>query len=525
MCRLIASQLQSSGILPADAAWGRGGPSLAPGVDLLPLMAPAWSNASTIAGSRVDRVRAERMAAWCREQQTCGASLTLGVAGLPCESARQWLGPRLAWWPDGVPAGRRVGMASSRLGRALDARRSWFAALRTACAQIDPNRDVLLTSSATSTARFAERAALLYGLRILRIETEREQTTLANWFRRTCLALVEPANPYVQRAFLSPLIASEPRSPSGSADNQQMPLRDRALIALSEHLVALHLRPGGQLHSLLRARLSDPTWPVASVYVALATDLVRDALAQELLQLGGVGWVLVDAPRVRASRTATRGCPEPLTLGPVHSPAPIVPLPGDEEWSFLSHSTRRQDGPWPDQTEEEYLDQLILDHPDVDHSALASVARIIARRRLVATTLAVRGSTPVVSFTAVPLAQLHRLRVFRSHRGRWDFEPYGICIRRAWLQRRRARPVLYGDDDQWQKLREDDRPFFQRSSTRAREDQQPIDWTVEREWRHVGDVDLQDLPVADGLVFVPSRREAEHLASVSRWPITFLGED
>jgi hypothetical protein len=164
------------------------------------------------------------------------------------------------------------------------------------------------------------------------------------------------------------------------------------------------------------------------------------------------------------------------------------------------------------------LDQLILGHPSADHSALAALSRIVASRKLVATACMIRGPTPVVSFTEVPLAQIPAMRVFRPHLARWDFEPYAICVCREWLAARGARPVVYGDEDVWQQLEEDKRPFFQKSST-----ERGADWSCEREWRQAGDVNLQPLPAGAGLVCVPTRAEAEHVARLSPWPVTILG--
>jgi hypothetical protein len=188
----------------------------------------------------------------------------------------------------------------------------------------------------------------------------------------------------------------------------------------------------------------------------------------------------------------------------------------------LSHCTRQQAGPWPDQAAEDYLDDLILARGDTQHSALAALKRIVRTRRLVATGRTIRGSAPVVSFTDVPLAELDRLRVFRPHRGRWDFEPYGICIRRDWLIQRGTRSVRYGDEALWQGLLAAERPFFQLSRTRPRRGNRTIDWTVEREWRHVGDVDLRCLAPDEGLLFVPTEVAAYELAAVSPWPVTVL---
>jgi len=163
-----------------------------------------------------------------------------------------------------------------------------------------------------------------------------------------------------------------------------------------------------------------------------------------------------------------------------------------------------------------------LDRAGADHSALAALWRIARSGRLLASSEFVRGETPVVSWTAVPLSELGTLRTYRSHLGRWDFEPYGICIRREWLEGRGARPVQYGDDPLWDALPADDRPFFQKRESHTASGKR-IDWTVEQEWRHVGDMELGELPADAALLFVPSEAEARQLAAASPWPIVVLG--
>ena len=156
---------------------------------------------------------------------------------------------------------------------------------------------------------------------------------------------------------------------------------------------------------------------------------------------------------------------------------------------------------------------------DATHSALATLARIVRQRRLLATGRAIRGGTPVVCFTAVEIAAIRQLRTFRVHRTRWDFEPYGIGIAKEWLIDRGTRPVLYGDETLWKQLAETQRPFFQR---RCSGRSSAIDWSVEREWRHVGTVELADLPPDAAFVFVPSRDEAEQISALSHWPVVVL---
>jgi hypothetical protein len=87
--------------------------------------------------------------------------------------------------------------------------------------------------------------------------------------------------------------------------------------------------------------------------------------------------------------------------------------------------------------------------------------------------------------------------------------------------RRGARPVQYGDDSLWDALPAADRPFFQMDASRTAGGKR-IDWTVEQEWRHVGDVELGDLPADAALLFVPSEAEARQLAAASPWPIVVL---
>jgi len=446
---------------------------------------------------------------WLGTQLARGAQLEL--TGASPQEPGTWLGPRLVWYPRGNPAGRRIGLVSSRLGRRLDNQHAWFTVFRAVCGKLDRRRDVLLTASATTAERFVARAAELFEVRVLSLQLHRPSETIAQWLKRMRRDKDDPSG--LHRAHLSPVLWDGAPPPEHEASLVRHPLQDRALVALSERLLVFHLRRGGHLEQLVRARLAHATWPTTSVYVALGTGLVERELADELLDLGAVGWLVLDTlasrvPSARGSRST--------------AVARLVPLPAADDWQFLTHCTREQAAGWPDQDERQYERELILEPAACDRSALGALRRILIQQRLIATTRVVRGRTPVVSFTAVPLLELPALRVFRPHLGRWDFEPYGICLRREWLAARGAQAVCYGDEARWQSLAERERPFFQLHRSRPRKSRAEIDWSVEREWRHVGDVDLSELPPEAGLVFVPSRREADQLAPLSRWPLTIL---
>ena len=163
---------------------------------------------------------------------------------------------------------------------------------------------------------------------------------------------------------------------------------------------------------------------------------------------------------------------------------------------------------------------MLLDR-DTDRSPFAALLRIMRQKCLLASARLIRGSVPVVSFTAVSLSELNRLRVFRPHRGNWDFEPYGICIRRDWLIKRATRPVRYAGEQEWSELADDERPYFQKHASLTKAGA-VWDWTAEQEWRHCGHLDLRELSAVDGFVFVPTESERQRLSTVSPWPVKIL---
>lgn len=448
-----------------------------------------------------------------------GSALTWGVPGVDENTFQRWLGPRWAWWPSGIPAGRRIGLASSRVGRKLETRATWFTVLRAACAKIDPVNELLVSTAETTSAPFVERAAALFGLRRIHIEVAPDNLEVAAWWRK--MRTKHPSAPAVDvfPVFLSPEVETvnqgestvEPLPPN----LRDAPSRDRALVAISDQLLVSHVRPNGHHHQLLRLRLGDSAWPLASVQVAVGDDLLTGNLRDELLDMGAVGWYLYGAAPTDNRQNTVEN---PRTVAP--RPNAIISLPDPQAWPYLTHCTRQRHGAWPDETENEYLDSLLVPQTAADRSAFAALRRIVQMQRLLATPAANRGGHPVVSFTAVPVAELMPLRTFRPHRGRWDFEPYGICIRRDWLAASPCRAVRYGNDALWNSLTADERPFFQVATSGRGKNK--IYWTLEKEWRHLGDVDLAPLPSESAFLFVPTHAEAMQLAKISRWPVAIV---
>ncbi len=540
----LAQALIASGWCPPDESLADELRSPRFGDDLWPLLREVghrWSSRATRAAERQQASRLIQLHDWFK---VSGACLTFGWPGLSERPFAAWISPRLLWWPRAVPEGRKVAWLSSRIGRAIDQRDDWFAVLRTAAAKLDPRHDLLLTSPHTTTDRFLARAACLFGLRWLRIVLPSEVGRIANPSHKTT-AHSEPTLPslidWLTRlrrhlfatacaesrhedsveywsTFLSPPLTLEAALPSELA-TCCTPLADRILVVASDQLVVFQLRGDGNLHRLLRARLDDDAWPVGSVRLALGPQLVPAELAEQLQDQGAVGWVLLDACETRDATSSPKTIPMPGTDHPL---APSIAMPIHHSEDFLIHCTRRRAGPWLEQSTDEFLDDLLLGHDEFDHSAFGTLARIVRQRRLIASTEGIRGEFRVVSFTATPLHELSQRRVFRRHRGRWDFEPYGVCVCRTWLESRNVRPVIYGNDDLWPSLSAADQPFFQLGRTRARDAKTTVDWTSEAEWRMLGDVDLAAAPPDALRVFVPTTDEARQLATISPWPVIVL---
>lgn len=366
---------------------------------------------------------------------------------------------------------RRIAIVMSRLPRLIDPQATWLCGLRAALRRIQESGDLLVVAEGAAGTDFVRR-----GAERLRIPIE-EATISAG----------------LENGWVN--------------EEGAIPPPDRALLATADLVLALQVRTNGNIHRALQERLAR-NGPVEIVDLP---DTHPRAVRDDLIGRGATLW----SPSGDGQ----------LSFGPSNdsqdekpSICELVPQPSPDEWTFLSHTTRACAGPWPSQSVPDYIDSLLDDAGEADHCAIAALERIVTQRKLLAASRMIRGGHAVVCLTAVPLLDLPPLRKFQTHRSRWDFEPYGICIRQRWLQERGARPVIYGNEATWQSLGEGDRPFFQFTSSPS--SSPGTDWSVEREWRHAGDLDLHELPAQDGLLFVRHYEDAVRLSRSSPWPIT-----
>lgn len=350
----------------------------------------------------------------------------------------------------------RIALVSSRLGRWPHRRSDWFAALSTACDDLLPGGSRLLLVSGTTAAPYIARCGDLFGHRVETVDS-----------------------------------AGVPRVDF-----------DRLSVSNADVIIALAARNRSRTRKLIERLLKSPPGGRLPVWFARTTSLISQEIAETWTALGA-------QPFEAGPRRAPHA---PGTGGAIRLASDRMVDSGD----WLVHCTRECAGRWPGQPQDEYLDDLILGRRSADHSIQSTLRRILVERRLSAVSRPVRGFPPAVSFSASPLKDLVARRVFRAHRGRWDFEPYGLAISRNWLAARGARPVVYRRP---QDLLGDD-PFEQPTGSPDRH--RRLDWASEKEWRHPGDVDLSLLPPDGGLVLVNHDSDLDFVAGISRWPVVVL---
>lgn len=458
----------------------------------------------------------------------------------------------LVLFPTGYPRRPLTAIVSSRLGRKLDEQIAWFRALRSACSRLAQNDRVVVNVTGTTTSRFLPRATALFATARLDVHPASKTITIENWWKSVASGQQrQPISPHTGElfhAYVSPAVriaeeTAAPDSPTQSlceANRANLAIADLIADRLAEDVLALHVRGNGQIHQILMRRLEstrssdDLVGTRPRVQLAVGPNLNSPNAQDQLLAAGAVGWYLYPKSSQPAAGFPRIGkaTNERENRSSSESHAVLSKVQGgaaknETNEPYLTHCTRRRSGPWPDQSQDSYLDDLILERDGANHSAFAALERIVAGRELIASATTIRGEVSVVSLTSVPLDELQSLRVFRSHRGHWDFEPYGISIRQAALRRlaeakqQRLRPVIYASQEEWEQLAEADRVFFQKNHSVTRSGN-IMDWTAEQEWRFVGDIDLSSIKPNDAVVFVRTQEEATDLRLLSPWPVIAL---
>lgn len=443
-------------------------------------------------------------------------------------SVERWLGKRMfvahcSLLADTV---RFTSLISSHVGRYGSRHPEWPQWMDGVLRHVRQQGHWLLLASGTTLAESVEQFALAADIPTAKIVwAERQRGDV--WLPALLGLPTPPRDPTT--ATRSTLFLSLPVEPA-CATLERLPLQDRLSLALADQVFAMAVRAGGKLDALLKRRLEDSQFPTASVYVSLPTAPTATCESERSwLERGAVGWIATASP-TSSNRTrdlqAMGHCRTEDREATGHvdqSSRPLQQLSGplpnhwrqmsaDDDSDYLVHCTRATIGPLPNESAESFRMRMWSQHAAIAWQPLETLAHICCERRVRASKSITRTDTRCVSFSAVPLVPLLQRRIFRSHLGRWDWEPYGLLIRRTVLQQWGAREVVYGDEASYRKLPEPDKAFFQPMET----------WAEEREWRITTDVDLHALPGDSIVLFVRTQIEAQQLSRYARWPVLWV---
>ena len=441
------------------------------------------------------------------------ACVTVGLPRMRTCGFRDAFHRRLVWWPDGITDRRRVTILSSRIGARHDQYRWWFDLLRTAVLRINVSDECAVAVDGTAPHAATMRAAEIFGIPRLNFTVHdgvADTDQLADWLAtRIDETRAGPAgaDPLTWRAQVSPLLlhAALPAWPAVTDQTRRSPIKDQCAVAAGERSRVLACRPGGYIHDLLRNRLQETATAAAICYVASGPG-TQEGVFDELIRLGAVPWLVagINSASQLAGRASANATSSTVVNG--------GPLDRPQDW--LCHWTRPCAGPWPGQSVSEYLDELLLGCETSDRSALATLLQIMAHRIVLASVI--RKRHQAVSFTAVALSEFRRRRVYRRHRRRYDFEPWGIAVRRDALSDLEIQPVRYGSRDE--RHPEQSSGLFQPATDQSGS----IDWREEQEWRLMNDLRLDVLPDAAICLFVDSPAEAEFIRQQGEWPVVVV---
>ena len=404
---------------------------------------------------------------------------------------------RIFWQPDCESSiadfDGAILLASSRLPKSLGDVPQLFDAFRTIASQLAHGERPLLTGSGITCEAYVGRLSELFDVPLIVVAASPLKPS-PKWVGEKISERVHTSNRLSNRQTVYWLADDE-------ADVRRL---DEPLIGGAGEVLLLSVRAGGNVCNAAKTRLRKSR---ACTRLLLSPALTRPKVQDELLKLGAIGWYLISEESDRSKESG------------IDTSAEILDQKQFDSANFLIHCTRQRTGPWPEQTEKEFLDDLIFGTDAKSHRPIDALYRILASNRLYGSNQLTRDPREVVCFADVRLEAIAGLRKFRSHLGRWDFEPFGIAIDRNWLQQIGGQPVIYGDDAVWDATSEPERPWFQAAG------KEKTDWSVEREWRIVGDLNLRDVPTDAAVVFVPTQSAAQFIAPICRWPIVVLGED
>lgn len=393
-----------------------------------------------------------------------------------------------------------VSIASSRLGRNLRDRVDWFDEFRTRL-ESAPSNTLFLTVPSTSTFPAMCAAAKLFPHELVELRYDQDLGFDA-LVEINCDTL--KLNEQKTNRLSSRLIKYR------SQLETSVSKADLLLFAFSDEVDVISCRPKGNISSLLRCGLTNR---LADFRIAESRSLFNADLISEFANLGA------EVIRHDSKLKLQSVCLEPIRR--FNSADSFPRLSDDIAKDFFIHTTRGASGPFPDQCEADFWNELVAGNC-IPNSPFDTLLRIVMQQRLIGQNQLTRSDVPVICFSEADISQFISTPQYRHGLKRWNYLPYGLGIRKSWLMNLGARPVIYGEHSDFRQLAPIDQPFFQRRSGRG--GRGTIDWTAEKEWRLLHTLDLRNVRREDMFLFAPTVAECDRLADYSRWPVFLASE-
>ena len=182
---------------------------------------------------------------------------------------------------------------------------------------------------------------------------------------------------------------------------------------------------------------------------------------------------------------------------------------------YLIHWTRGVYGPWPGESHADYFRELTNTNTGNPRDGYNTLNQIVMSGVIRGEGRMIREGEPTISFTASAPAETMKRLSYRAALGHWNYEPYGIAIPKSLLADIGAKPVIYGDNDRFEELNVEEKPYFQfsgRNTSQTGQNDTPPEknWVTENEWRLIGDFDFSSISEHIFLL-LPNRSEAEQM--------------
>jgi len=268
-------------------------------------------------------------------------------------------------------------------------------------------------------------------------------------------------------------------------------------------------------HHTKLERSEKEAWPVRDQYVISLADMIYPVAIRAAGTMRDlISNIASDRQRVDETYT-TKYDPRPHHEMPDPKTWKIDPKTEKLDWPFLTHFARTVHGPWPGETAREYYADLVKSRGVYPRNGLATLKRMLERGTVSGSGRGLRAGNSAVAFTEMHPVEARQLMTWRNNLVSWNFEPYGVAIERGWAEANGVRPVTYGTPEQYDTLRGADKPYFQNRGEKR-------DWRSEKEWRLIGDLDLNDVPPGKMRVVVRTPAEAKEVARLTKAKVVAL---